>query len=469
VPVAAQPEIVRSGASAADEVAAPISADEFASRLQRLGPFEAGPHLAVGVSGGRDSLALALLTAEWASARSGRVTAVTLDHGLRTGSAAEAGQVAAWMAQHGIPHHTIAWPDRPGPGLPGRDKNGGTSEATARSARYALLEMFCREQEILHLLIGHHRDDQLETQAMRRARSSGTFGRAGMPAVRELPHARVLRPFLDIARARITATLQARGQDWIEDPSNQDPRFARARMRMDPSTMPSDGPGEDMALVRVSAEREIARIAAQAVAVHPAGFATLDPALLGAVDRETGVRLIASLVTCVGGRVYAPRGTRLIRLADRIIDGGLGGGATLGGCTVCADGKGMVRVARELAAIEPPRDLIGAGDPIRTLDWDGRFRLSFPATDGAGLESPADRKTQLGAVGHFSAHGVSAHPDSPRYEALPHAIRMALPAICRDGLFHICAMAFSGETGCFAVKARFAPRIPVAGAVFATG
>ncbi|MDA0663983.1 MAG: tRNA lysidine(34) synthetase TilS [Proteobacteria bacterium] len=458
-------------ACAADEAVAPISAAEFAACMQHLGRFEARPYLAVGVSGGRDSLALVLLAAEWVAARGGRIIAVTIDHGLRTESAAEAAQVSAWMARQGISHQTLAWQDSPGPQVEDKDAIGGGTEAAARSARYALLETFCRAQGILHLLVGHHRDDQLETQAMRRARASGVFGRAGMPAVRELPHARILRPLLDIPRARVTATVRARGQDWIEDPSNRDARFARARMRIAQPTFPStgSGAGENTALLRVVAERETARVAAQAVALHPAGFATLNPAVFDAANRETGVRLIANLVTCIGGRIYAPRGPRLIRLVDKLMAGSLGGGATLGGCTVRSDRSGMVRVARELAAIEAPRHVNGAGDVVRTLHWDGRFQILFPAAQGAGVGSMADRETLLGAVGHFSALGVPAHPDSPRYGALPHAIRMALPAISRDDYFIVCAMPFSEEMRCDVAIARFAPKNPVAGAVFATG
>lgn len=466
--LAARPDIEYSGARAADDIAAPIGADAFATCMESLGPFESRPHLAIGVSGGRDSLALALLAAEWAAARHGQVVAVTLDHGLRTTSAAEAAQVSSWMGQHGIPHQTLIWPDSPGPDLPGRDKAGGASEADARSARYGLLAAFCRDRGILHLLVGHHHDDQLETRAMRRARASGPFGQAGMPAVRELRDMRVLRPLLGFPRARITATLRARQQDWIEDPSNRDTRFARARMRLDRSTELSVGPDDDLAGARVVAERAVARIAARAVAVHPAGFAMLDPVLLDAADRETGTRLIANLVTCIGGRIYPPRGPRLMRLADHLLDGGLGGGATLGGCTVKPAGNGLVRFAREQAATEPPRDVIPIGDTMRAPDWDGRFRVTFPAKDRAGVASASGGDARLGAVGHFSASGVPMHPDSPRYDELPHPVRMALPAICRDGHFHICALPFVAETGLFAAKARFTPRIPVAGAVFAT-
>ena len=465
MPLAARPAILSAVAWATDDNATPISAREFAARMQRLGPFEDRPHLVVGVSGGRDSLALALLAAEWAAARDGRVTGVTVDHGLRASSGAEAAQVSEWMAQHGIPHHTLRWHDSPGPD-PER-LNGSASEAAARSARYALLEAFCRAQAALHLLVGHHRDDQLETQAMRRARSSGAYGRAGMPAVRELPQARILRPFLDIRRARITATVRAHGQDWIEDPSNHDTRFARARMRTDPSAIPSSRP--DAGMARVAAERTIARIAAHAVAVHPAGFATLDPALLDAVDRATGTRLIGNLVTCIGGQVYAPRGTQLSRLAGRLMDGDLGGGATLGGCILRSDGRGMVRIIREQAAIEAPRSVDIARDSGRAFFWDGRFHVSVPTTGRAGMTASSDAEIQLGAVGSFTARGVPLHSDSPRYETLPGAVRMALPAIYRDGQFCICAMPFGAETGLAAAKARFAPKKPVAGAVFATG
>ncbi len=454
---------------AADDVTAPIRADEFDFCMQRLGPFEDRPHLAVGVSGGRDSLALALLAGEWATARDGRITAVTVDHGLRAASAGEADQVSAWMGQLEISHDTLVWQNSPGPGLAAVNKSGLASEADARSARYGLLEAYCRDRGILHLLVGHHREDQLETQIMRRSRSSGTFGQAGMPAVRELPHVRVLRPLLDVPRTRITETLRARGQAWIEDPSNRDTRYARARLRESRSAGSGAEPNTEFARARVVVERKVARLAAQAVTVHPAGFARLDPALLAAADGETSLRLIANLVMCIGGRMYPPRGARLSRLADRLTEGTLGGGVTLGGCVVRPESNGVVRVVREQAAIEPIRHLIGTADTIPDLEWDGRYQVSLPTTDSAGRELGRDGDIRLGAVGSFVANEVPMHADSLSYEGLPHLVRMTLPAICHAGHFHICALPGSSQAVCVAAKARFAPKNPVAGAVFAMG
>jgi tRNA(Ile)-lysidine synthase len=74
-----------------------LSAAEFAARMAALGPFEIHPHLAVAVSGGSDSMATALLADTWARERGGRVTALTVDHGLRDGAAAEARRVGGWL------------------------------------------------------------------------------------------------------------------------------------------------------------------------------------------------------------------------------------------------------------------------------------------------------------------------------------------------------------------------------------
>ena len=181
--------------------------------MARFAPYESSPRVVVAVSGGRDSMALVLLAAEWARARGGDIRAVTVDHGLRPGSAEEAVRVGGWMNAQGIAHDVLTWSTP--------ETESGIEQA-ARDARYQLLEAYCRDRGALHLLVGHHLSDQLETHAMRLARESGPAGLAGMAGVRELGHVRLLRPFLDTPRARLTATLQAREQNWIEDPSNCD-------------------------------------------------------------------------------------------------------------------------------------------------------------------------------------------------------------------------------------------------------
>src|SRR6185369_15693189 len=153
-----------------------LGGDEFAALLDRLGPFETNPHLVVAVSGGRDSLALAVLADAWAKARQGCITALIVDHGLRAESGHEARLVAAKLAGLGIAAEILDWHgDKPVTGL---------AEA-ARTARYRLLWDWCAQHGVLHLLLAHQRNDQAETFLMRLGDGSGADGLAAMASVVE--------------------------------------------------------------------------------------------------------------------------------------------------------------------------------------------------------------------------------------------------------------------------------------------
>src|SRR5579864_2149998 len=150
-----------------DNQATALTDEELGARLDRLGPFERAPRLAVAVSGGADSLMLALLADGWARVRGGGITALTVDHGLRPESAAEARQTGEWLAARGIARQTLVW-NGPHP--------RGDIQAAARAARYRLMEGWCAEHRCLHLLTAHHLEDRAETFWLRLARGSGLDG-----------------------------------------------------------------------------------------------------------------------------------------------------------------------------------------------------------------------------------------------------------------------------------------------------
>ena len=288
----------------------PLTAAEFAPLMAPFAPFEARPVVAVAVSGGRDSLALALLAQDWARSLEGRVVGLIVDHGLRRESADEAARTRALLAQHGIETEILRWRgSKPGSGL----------QQAAREARYRLLLEACRRRGILHLLIAHHADDQAETIAMRAARQSGPDGLAGMAALVELREARLLRPLLPIARARLTATLVVRQVAWIDDPSNVDSRFERARLRKTGSVV-APGAGRQGA-ARAAREGRLAAAALTLLDGDVPGAVAIDRAGFARLGRSLGRQLLSRAVQCVGSRDHPPRQERLERAAARLSQG----------------------------------------------------------------------------------------------------------------------------------------------------
>jgi tRNA(Ile)-lysidine synthase len=290
-----------------------LTAKSFATLMVPFAPFESKPVLAVAVSGGRDSLALALLASEWAGPQGGRVVGLIVDHGLRAEAAEEAKTTRELLTQHGIAAEILRWT--------GAKPAHGLQEA-ARTARYGLLFEACRERGILHLLVAHHADDQAETVAMRAARGSGPDGLAGMAALVEQRHARLLRPLLAVPRVRLTATLEARGVTWIDDPSNTDPRFERARLRGEGGLPPADPSGP--AAERSVREIRLAQAAVDTIEIDGEiddemdGDAALDRAAFGRLGARLGAGLLSRLIQAVGGRDHPPRRDRLDRAVERL-------------------------------------------------------------------------------------------------------------------------------------------------------
>jgi tRNA(Ile)-lysidine synthase len=174
--------------------------------------------LGVAVSGGPDSLALLLLAN---AAFPGAVRAGTVDHRLRPESAAEAAFVHDVCAGLGVPHATLA----------ADAAIAGNVQAGARALRYRLLARWAAAEGIGWLLTGHHRDDQAETLLMRLQRGAGLAGLAGIRARAEIDGLKVARPLLGWPRAELAALVEAAGLAAVRDPSNEDDRYDRARLR----------------------------------------------------------------------------------------------------------------------------------------------------------------------------------------------------------------------------------------------
>jgi tRNA(Ile)-lysidine synthase len=336
--------------------------------MAALGPFEDRPAVAAAVSGGADSMALALLLHRWARARGGEVLGLTVDHRLRPESAAEARRVAGWLEARGIAHRTLVWKRPPG----GRRS---ALQARAREARYRLLAAWCRRRGVLHLALAHHAGDQAETVLMRLARGAGLDGLAGMGASLAREGVRLIRPLLLIDPRRLRLTLAAAGQEWIEDPSNRDERFERIRWRR---LVP---PGQRVAIASAAAEiggerqtreRRLAELLAGA-RLRPQGSLDLVLDELLSASPELALAALGRILMAVGGEPYPPRRESLERLLAHLATGGPA--RTLGGCRIALRGS-RVTVAAEAAGAGTGGNHMPAGRRTRQPLLPGSFTVA---------------------------------------------------------------------------------------------
>lgn len=405
-----------------------------------LGPFGLEPRVAAAVSGGADSMALALSADGWVRARGGFLLALVVDHGLRASSRDEAVLTLKRLSSRNLAGRLL-----PLSGL----AHGSALAARARVARYAALADACASAGILHLLLGHHMGDQAETVLMRRQSGSGAAGQAAMPALAEHAGLRVLRPLLRVPPARLRATLRQAGMAWVEDPSNVDARTLRARLRS--ALADPDGTGPEVAalgeaartagLARAARDAEIADILAERVVLRPEGFALLRPAGPGredAIDPEA----LATVLLALSGAPYAPSIRSIAALADAPRP------ATLAGVRIVpaghlGPGLLLAREERALGRLVPARP---------GVIWDGRFRMAADATPPEGA-----------TIGALGADAVRFR----RQSELPSVVLRTLPAVRRSNLLvAVPHLSYPDPDVCAALRLGFHPRRPAAGPPF---
>lgn len=384
--------------------------------MTALGGFGAERRVAVAVSGGADSMALALLLAGW-----GRPTAMIVDHGLRDGSAAEARLVAGRLEALGIMARVL-----PRLHLP----PGGAMAARAREGRYAALSEACRAAGLVDLLVGHHAQDQAETVLIRRKAGSGSAGLAGMAVVTNARSVRIVRPLLTIDPARLRATLREAGVAWLDDPGNDDPATTRGGVRRMLRAAHGSYSGQVVSEARQSGHERCIREAEWAAEL--ACFATWLPGGVVSVASPTlSAGALSALLWTVSGALPPPAPAavaRLVRLRP----------ATLHSAAIVEHAGGWL-IGREAAAQASP---VAAEAGVV---WDGRFRLHATVPGGT-----------LGPLGADAAR-------VRRWSALPAALLRTLPAIRRDdALFAVPHLSYPSAMTCRAVPIAFSPIRPAA-------
>lgn len=377
-----------------------------------LGP-DFPPQVGLAVSGGGDSMAMLHLVAGWARPMGVGVQVVTVDHGLRRESAAEAALVAEECAGLGLPQATLTWD--------GWDGQGNLQDA-ARQARLRLIGDWPDRPG--HVLFAHTQDDQAETLLMRLARGSGVDGLAAMAARRDMGGWQLLRPLLGVTRAELRHYADTLRIPYVDDPSNADPAFARVRMRhmigqegLDCATLAETA--QRMARAKTALERRATDVWAQIS--RPArlpGTIELDADALPAVEDETLMRITAAGLMWLASSPYRPRAAPLQAAVARMRAGGT---TTLQGGMIIPRGARVI-LTREWKAVAQTTAAADGRGP-----WDSRWNCDKAA--------PGCTVRALGETGLQALRDAN----HPLPQGLPQQALMALPGVWRGADLVACS------------------------------
>lgn len=287
--------------------------------------------LAFGVSGGADSLASILIFHE--TFPNHPIVALTVDHGLRPSSAAEAHYVAEIMKKYGIPHHILLWEG---------DKPVSAIEEKAREARYNLLINWCSDNSIHHLVLAHHLFDQAETFLMRLQRGSGIYGLSSMNEVTLRDNITLLRPFLNTHPGTFRDFLTQRHIEWVEDESNQCTDFLRVKMRKFLPVLEKETGISPEKICYAIRNIQNSKSFVEDTALHlintkihswcSSGY-SVDFTEYSSWHKELKFYILNSLIKELGGLDYPPEADAILDLIQKF-DTNLADKMTLGGCII---------------------------------------------------------------------------------------------------------------------------------------
>ncbi|MBT5766784.1 MAG: tRNA lysidine(34) synthetase TilS [Kordiimonadaceae bacterium] len=373
----------------------PLSGDEFHDLMM---PLEIGEpkNIAVAVSGGGDSMALALLLHQWCLNNHVKLHAVTVDHGLRKASKQEAKDVSKWLEKLNIHHEILSWIG---------EKPTSNIQDKARKARYDLISKWCKSKEIDHVFVAHHKDDQAETFLIRLFRGSGVDGLSAMEKVSRLPvegyekdAIKIYRPLLSIGKERLLKTLEEMGQTWVTDPSNENEAFTRIKIRKLLNDTQIEGLDRErltatatkMSRVKSLLDQLTDHAESELVNYHPLGYAELSRNFSQNLHEEIALRLLSRLLKKVSGAKHPGRYQKLFTLFENLKQVDFSG-QTLCGVIVYKNEKGQIIFVREAVSINDEKIITDK----KQLLWDNRFIVNSKETSGKVIAFSNEMKVTL--------------------------------------------------------------------------
>ena len=324
-----------------------------------------GKNIAIAVSGGADSLALAIVANKFKYKYNYKLIAFTVDHQMRKASAKEAKKVKYLMSTLEIDHHTLVWAE---------EKPKTKIQESARIARYDLLNEACNKYKCDYILLGHHADDQVETFIIRLEANSGLDGLSCMQEKTKIltsyGQINLVRPLLNLRKTILIKACESSRITWIEDPSNVDLKYCRTKTRkILLNSDIYDKFNESISLFRklkLITDTIIYNNIKDSIKFNETGICKVSLDNFKKLPNIFQKKLLSNLIKVIGGKKYPRKSSMINRALEKIISLE-NKNTTIGGAYIIIN-KDSIFMSRQLDNSIKVKNLIS----YKSL-WDRRF------------------------------------------------------------------------------------------------
>jgi len=310
---------------------------------------------ALAVSGGSDSLCLAYFSKVYSLEFGNKIHVLIVDHNLRRESYKEALKVKKILKGKKIQSKILRWKGN----IPKKN-----IQKNARDLRYFLISNYCVRKNIKYLATAHHEDDQIENFFIRLLRGSGLTGLSSMPTKTKYSNRlKIIRPLLYLKKEDLKYITLNYFKTYIKDPSNEDEKFLRVRVRKYRKNMEKEGLDTRKIIKTVdnlfSANQALNFYKNKALYKH-VSFVSKNRCLINKqiFSEEAGeiiFKAFSDILSLVSGTYYPPRSKKIVNLINRLKKNKFTK-STLGGC-ILDEKDNFIIVSKELKIRKMPYQL----------------------------------------------------------------------------------------------------------------
>ena len=290
-------------------------------------------NFAVGVSGGPDSLCLALLSKMYNSEFNNKTYNLIVDHKIRKESSKEASKVKNILKKNNIDSEVLIWKGA---------KPKKNIQLEAREIRYKLISDYCLKHKIDYIVTGHHQDDQIENFFIRLFRGSGLTGLSSMDECSNYnKNLKIIRPLLTITKQNLKIVTKFYFKEYINDPTNEDEKFLRTRIRKYRKVFLKEGL-DTKKIIKTVANLTTAKNALDFYKKKAFNYnvnflsknsCTINLKLFSEEANEVIFKMMSDVLLLISGKYYPPRSKKILHLIEQLKRKKFKK-STLGGCLI---------------------------------------------------------------------------------------------------------------------------------------